>query len=69
MLSLVVFLPVVVAAVLAVARGLPPTAARVTWLAATVVDLALLMALASTGTGARAGCWPSSEWTGCPGWV
>lgn len=49
MLSLVVFLPVVVAAVLAVARGLPPMAARVTWLAATVVDLALLIALASTG--------------------
>ncbi|MCQ9164149.1 NADH-quinone oxidoreductase subunit M [Arthrobacter sp. STN4] len=54
MLSIVILLPVIVGAALAVARGLPAMAARLVWLAATLADLALLIVLTFTaGTGAN----------------
>ena len=48
MLSTAVFLPVLVAVVLAVARGLPPMVARIAWLVTTLVDLGVLILFAGT---------------------
>ncbi|ODT25897.1 NADH-quinone oxidoreductase subunit M [Microbacterium sp. SCN 69-37] len=49
MLSVMIFLPVVVAAVLALARRIPPRAANALWLVTTVVELALAIVVALPG--------------------
>lgn len=48
MLSIIIFLPVIVGAVLAMWRGLPARLAGWAWLAATLIDLALLLVLTFT---------------------
>ncbi|WP_432486640.1 complex I subunit 4 family protein [Kineococcus sp. SYSU DK018] len=55
MLSLVVFLPLVVAVVLALARGLPDAVARWTWLALSVVEVVLVAAMWLRGPEPAAG--------------
>lgn len=48
MLSIVIFLPVAVAVILAVFARIPPATARWVWLVATIVDLALMIAITVT---------------------
>ncbi|GAA1339326.1 NADH-quinone oxidoreductase subunit M [Arthrobacter roseus] len=48
MLSIILFFPVIVGAALALWRGLPARAAGLVWLAATLIDLALLIVLTFT---------------------